>query len=88
MDQRALARAAGADDGQHFARVDFQIDVVQNLAPLFAVSGIGEADTLEANAAGKLWQNLGARLLANVIFEIHEVEDFATKRRGPAESCC
>ncbi len=38
MDQRALARAAGADDGQHLAVLDFEIDVVQDLAGIVAVS--------------------------------------------------
>src|ERR1700680_2620455 len=76
MDQGALARAAGADDSQHFSATHLQIDIVQNFMALLPVGGIGEADLLEANAARKLSQTLGTWFLTDVVFEIHEPEDF------------
>src|ERR1700680_1668464 len=76
MDQGALARTAGADDSQHFSTTHLQIDIVQNFMALLPVGGIGEADLLEANAARELSQTLGAWFLTDVVFEIHELEDF------------
>ena len=75
MHQRALACAARSDDGHHFSGAHFEIDVAQNFARLVAVRFVGEAHILEANALAKGRQRLRARLLPDVVFGIHELEN-------------
>ena len=48
--QRALAAAAAADDGDELARRDVQVDAAQHLARAVA---LGEAVELSASAAGR-----------------------------------
>src|SRR5580700_6589491 len=76
VDERALAGAAGADDGEDFTAADFQIDVVQNVMLLFPIVGVSKTHLLEANAAGKLGQNFRTRLLPHIVLDIHEAENF------------
>src|SRR5216684_4671050 len=74
MHQRALAGAARSHDGQHFSLANFEVDIAQYLAALFALICVGETDMFEAHAAGELGQRLRARLLADFVFEVHELE--------------
>ena len=53
VDQRALSRAARSHHRHYFSRLDFQIDVAQDLARFVAVSFVGEAHIFETNAAGE-----------------------------------
>ena len=50
MNQRALAGAAGTDDGENFAALHFEIDVAQNFARVVAIGLVGKAHTFEPNA--------------------------------------
>ena len=86
MDQRGLAGAAGADDGDHLARADLQIDVVQNLA-LVVFLPVAEMNMLEADALME-WRQLDARpAFRGLRPGVEEVEDRSRKRPGPAGSC-
>src|ERR1700722_693951 len=84
MHQRGLACPAGSDNGQHFASLYVEIDIAQHLTSLatFALRSIGKAELLELHVSGKLRQSLGARLLAHVIFKIHEAENFRRCSQG------
>src|SRR5580700_652487 len=81
MHQGALARTAGPDDGDDFAAANFEVDIVQYLR-VRAFAAIGEADMIELNVSCELRQAPGMRLLAYVVFDIHELEDFAGCAKG------
>src|SRR5581483_9649403 len=74
MHQRRLARAAGADDRNHLARRDLEVDIAQ-YRTVIARPRISEPDILEANTAAKGRQLDCARRLANIVFLIEETED-------------
>src|SRR3974390_1062241 len=57
MDQRTLTGAAGAHNGEHFAVLSLQIDMVEDIVLLLTVGGIREADLFEPHSFRKLWQN-------------------------------
>ncbi len=74
VDQRGFSRAAGAYERQHFAGLDFEIDVVQNLVFAF-FSRVGKAYVLKWNGVLKALQHGGVRLFLYVVFGVKEGED-------------
>src|SRR5271155_5246201 len=81
MDQGALARTAGADDRQDFSAPHFEVDIVQH-ASVCALTAIGEADVIESNGLRESRQAPGMGLFADIIFNVHELEDFARCAQG------
>ena len=59
IDQRALPCPAGADESEHFADADFEVDVVEDLVLAF-FGGVGEADVFEGNLFVKAFEFVGA----------------------------
>ena len=74
MDQRALARAAGADDRQHFPLADFKINATQDLSSAVAIAFIGEADSIEADTLRKAGKRFRAWFLGDDVLGIHELK--------------
>ena len=75
MDESALASAARSDHGENLAGLHFEIDSVQHVAGVIAVA-IAEGDVVKANGARKFAEAFCAGLFADLIFHIHEAEDF------------
>src|SRR5713101_6466894 len=73
--QSALTGTTGAYDCNHFAAVNLQVDIVQH-ACVLSLAAIGEADMIELDSPGEGWQAPGMRLFADIIFDVHELEDF------------
>src|SRR5579872_6856274 len=84
VDERALARTARANDGYDFAVTDFEVDIVKD-GSIATLSAVGEADTIEFDVLREGWQPLGGNLLADIVFDIHELEDFAGCAQGLLE---
>src|SRR5208283_378219 len=72
--QRGLARAAGTDNRDYFARHYFQIDIVQHLAVVVSAA-VAEVNMLEAYALVEWRQVQGAGLLADIIPGVEKIED-------------
>src|SRR5258708_10475379 len=75
MYQRRLTCTAAAHNSEDSPAPDLKVDLVQNLARFLPISGVSEADVLEAHAIGKSAQVFSARLLTNVVLKIHELEN-------------
>ena len=86
VNQRALAGAAGTNDGENFAALHFEIDAAQDLARVVAVGLVGKADSFEPNALGKLRKSLGAGLFEDDVFRVHELEELRGCAQGLLEA--
>jgi hypothetical protein len=78
--------STGAHDGENLARFHLEIDVAEDFAAAIAVTLVGERRALENNALGEGRQRLGIGLLANVVFRVHELEDFRGRADGLLEA--
>src|SRR5262249_3642210 len=60
----------------YFSGPNLKVDVAQDFALLVAIGFVGKSDVVKVNAACKGRQRLRAALFANIVFGIHELEDF------------
>src|SRR5208337_5039570 len=81
IDQRGLARAAGPDQGEHFAGVHFKIDVMKNLV-LALFAGVGESYVLKLDGLAKVREGGGMRPLFHIVFGVKEGEDGCGSAQG------
>ena len=72
--ERRLAGSAGTDQRQHFAGLDAQIYVVQNLVLAF-LGGVGEAHILKSDGILEALEHDGVRPLLHVVLGVEEAED-------------
>lgn len=78
---RALPRAARADQCDHLARADVQVDRLQHRLPLL----IGEADAVELDLAPQLPHDLGVRRIAKRVLRVQDREDHVQRDRRLAQ---
>ncbi len=74
IDEGGFARAAGADEREHFAGMDIEIDVMQNLVLAF-LGGVAEANILKADGLREPLERGRVRALLYIVFRVKEVED-------------
>ncbi len=78
VDERRLARAAEADDGDDLAGIDPERDAVEHRPP-FAV-GVGEADVPELDAAHGTRQRNGPGPIGDLGVRVEQLEDALSGR--------
>src|SRR5690606_30324441 len=83
LHQSTLARAARADQRDHFARRDIEADLLQNRFVRF----VAETNVFESNAPFQSWQTLRVGLLLHVRLDVEDFEDAVNGGQRVVENC-